>query len=543
MKILGFEIGIQKAVESVAVIETQAPTTREAKASLYSNIIPLNSQVLSFNGEKNLGDMGPIISYIPDYYGLSERAWQAYMESDLARTVIDKWESWIIDVGLKLKANPQKIVLNSEGIAMSKDGSESFNDTVESRFEVWSRSKKASISGEETFNEITKSIFIHSKIGGDCLTVLRYVDGCVKVQKIEGSRVQNPMPKQPTQSNNTISNGVEKDTSGKVVGYHVRHGNTFDFIPAYSSETGLRVAFLVMGTKWRMGYDRGLPVIATALESLKKIERYREATIGSAEEVAKITYQVVHQNYSDNSSPLANQLARATNIGGENQIPTDSLGDAFADRLAITTGKQAFNNTKGARIEAIDHGNGLSGFKEFYSTNADIICSAVGIPPNVALSIYNDSFSASRAATKDWDHSMDVERDTFANQYYKYVYQFWLFTEILKGKVKAPGYLLAFLNNEWMITEAYENARFTGPHFPHIDPKKEADAARILLGELGKNIPLSTVEQETESLGKGDSDSNIEQFSDEYSVSKELGLLTPPKEQIVSIPADPKASK
>lgn len=107
MKILGFEIGIQKAVEvesveveSVEVIETQAPTTREAKASLYSNIIPLNSQVLSFNGEKNLGDMGPIISYIPDYYGLSERAWQAYMESDLARTVIDKWESWIIDVGL-----------------------------------------------------------------------------------------------------------------------------------------------------------------------------------------------------------------------------------------------------------------------------------------------------------------------------------------------------------------------------------------------------------------------------------------------------------
>ena len=48
------------------------------------------------------------------------------------------------------------------------------------------------------------------------------------------------------------------------------------------------------------------------------------------------------------------------------------------------------------------------------------------------------------------------------------------------------------------------------------------------LDELGKNTPLTTVEQATEALMGGDSDSNIEQFGVELQYAKQNGLIDPP---------------
>lgn len=533
---MGF-LGIKTRSEremSAQIIDLQSRIenqSSELKAALeYSNITPIGSRVLPFDGEKNLGNIGPIISYVPDYYKLSTRAWQAYIETPLAKTVADKWVGWIIDQGLKLKANPARIVLESEGIQMTKQASEKFNDIVESRFDVWANSKHSSFTNEDTFAETTRSVYIGSKIGGDQLVVIRYINNTVKIQVIDGQRVKGQYLVNP-ESKNIISNGVEISVTGRTVGYWVCMPNTlaYEFIPAYSASTGLRTAFLVKGTRWRFDYHRGLPVVTTVLESLKKIERYQEASIASAEEVAKVAYQVIHQNFSDGSSPMLNQMAKTFGDGNIDD-PVDALGQKLAENLAATTNKMAYNNPKGAKIETINQSNNLNGFETFYQTNAHIICSAIGIPPNVALSIYNDSFSASRAATKDWDHSMDVEREFFSAQYYNYIYKFWLYTEILKNKIQAPGYLSAFENGDFMVTESYERARFTGPHFPHINPLVEVQAERLKLGEAGKNIPLTTAELATEMLGTGDSDSNAVQFADELKTAETLGIKTEPKQ-------------
>jgi hypothetical protein len=203
---------------------------------------------------------------------------------------------------------------------------------------------------------------------------------------------------------------------------------------------------------------------------------------------------------------------------------TDAAGNAFANKVAVTTNKQVFNNPKGAELKPVNQSTAVSGFTEFYEPNANIIFACIGIPPNVAMSIYNDSFSASRAATKDWDHTMDIERNDFTNQYFHYVYKFWLYSEMIQNKIPAQGYLKAFFKGNIMVTEAYERMRLTGPHFPHIDPVKEVKAEREKLGELGKMIPLTTVELATEALGGGDSDSNMEQFADELQIAKDLKL-------------------
>ncbi len=482
-----------------------------------------------FTGEKSFGGIGPAKRYLPEYYTLAIRSWQAYMDSPIAISIINKWVNWIIGEGLKLKTNPSSIVLESEGITMDKKEREKFNDLVEARFHVWAMSKKSSFNEQENFYETSRKIYLQSKINGDCLVVLKYVDGMVKVQVIDGSAIMNPSVMQDPNAETFVSNGVEiYKKTGKEKGYWVNTVNfQTEFIEAYS-KTGLRVAFLVRGTKWRSDYHRGLPTIASMLESISKIDKYQAATLSSAEEVAKIAYQVVHQAYSTGENPDAENMVKAYQlangiIDGTN-LPTDDLGNQLASRIAATMQKSAFNNPVGAEIKTINKGQMVSGFEEFYSTNSHIICAAIGIPPNVAMSIYNDSFSASRAATKDWDHSMDVERALTDFQFLSYVYQFWLFTEVSTNKVSAPGFIESFLKKNEMVKEAYQIARFTGQHFPHIDPDKEVKALRRMLGPNADHLPLTTIEQATETLGQGDSDSIMEQFADEVAIGNSLKI-------------------
>ena len=485
-----------------------------------SNDSYVDSYVLSFNGEKNYGDLGPIIEYIMDYYGLNRRSYQAYLESEIAHTVLNRYFTWIVDGGLRLELEPVKELLESEGVNVDK--LEDFTRLTEMRWSLWAKSKKASLSGMESLHEQAEGTYKHASIGGDALVVLHYIDGIVKVKVYDGIHINQTIT--TIKSDGTrIINGVEIDETGRHIGYHiVKAGMTETaFIPAWSKSTGLRRAFLVYGNKYRVDDVRGVPRIAVALETLKKLERYKEATVGSAEERQKIAYQIVHDLNSSGLSPLDDGLAQLSGrTSAKAEIPIDDQNIALRNQVYATTNKQTFNMTRGSELKILESKNELF-FKEFYQTNADFICAAMGIPPNVAFSMYNDSFSASRAATKDWEHTMEIERKRFYRQFYSPILAFWFHTEILQGKIQAPGYLEAWQSDNVYVLEAYLNARFTGAKFPHIDPLKEVKAERMKLGKLGEYLPLTHLQSSSEVLMTGEATHNIEQlYRDLESVTK-----------------------
>lgn len=520
------------------IVRDQIEQTAELQAQV--SAIPMNGSNYSvmpqyrvnyWDGEKNDGALGPILNYIPQYYDLAARSWSIYVTSDIAKTVIDKWVTWIISQGLNLKSEPVRKVLESEGITMTAQEAEQFNDIVEARFSVWANSPMSSYSGEETLASIAKGTFKSGKIGGDVLVVLRYENGTVTVQSIDGRRIVHPGIITDVKEGNRVFDGIEINERGGHEAYWVRGKNGEpQRIPAYDETTGLRCAFLYKGSNWSLDYKRGIPVIATVMESIAKLDRYKEAIVANAEEIAKIIMQITHERDSDGSNPFSGGgvLTRFQPANAKETTPVDEFGDQLAKRVQATFQKATINMGKGMKIEPVQPTTAIREFQQFYESNSHIICAAVGIPPNVAFSLYTDSFSASRAATKDWDHTIDVERGDFTNQFYSYIYKFWLFTEIMKGKINAPGFTEAYMNKNRMITESYTNARFTGPHFPHIDPLKEVKAEREKLGPLAANVPLTTIEQAVESLGGGDSDSNLMQFADELKVANELGLKPEP---------------
>jgi len=497
-----------------------------------------NSYVMSYDGEKNQGEMGPIIQYELFYHGLRLRSWQSYLESDIAKTVLNKFSLWIVDKGLKLQSAPAKNVLTSEGIDID---TEKFNEITEARFNVWSKSKHSSHNGMGSLKTIAKEAFKNAKIGGDVLVILRFKKNKLSVQLVDGAHVSSPFAPNKEMNGNKIVDGIEIDKNGKHVAYHIKTSPMkHERVEAWSKSTGFRTAFLVYGSKYRIDNMRGVPIISTSLETLKKIERYKEAAVGSAEERQKIAYSIEHGMSSTGESPLVDSIAAMTNAdapSGLNGIPVDEQGVKLAAAITATTNKQAFNMPIDSKLNVLESKNEMF-FKEFYGTNADIVCSGVGIPPNVAFSIYNDSFSASRAATKDWEHTIDFERDDFQEQFYNPIYQLWLHMEILNQKIQAPGYLVAFNNDDFMVVESYQCARFTGPKFPHIDPLKEAKAEREKLGAAGAHLPLTTQEAATEQLQEGDSTSNTEQFAKELNRAEDLEIEIQPKTEEPIVPTE-----
>ena len=349
-----------------------------------------NAYVVPYDGEKNLGEIGPAFDYVLDFDMLRIRSWQSYLENDISQTILNKYVLWMIDEGLKLQANPAKLVLEEKGIKMEN---EKFNNSVEAHFSIWANSTYSSFDGMEDLNTTAKEAYKNAKIGGDVLVVLRLVDGIVKVQLIDGCHVRTPFIV-PPEDGNRIMHGVEVDAKGTHVAYHIQKKDMkYERIPAVGGKSKLVMAFMVYGSKYRLDNYRGMPIIGTSLESLAKIDRYKEAAVGGAEERAKIPYSIEHESYSTGESPLANSLASAFDAGQSTStdLPVDEAGNQLANTVSSSTNKTVFNMPLGAKIKAIQSTQEMF-FKDFYGTMADTICSAIGIPPNVAFSIYNDSF-------------------------------------------------------------------------------------------------------------------------------------------------------
>lgn len=502
--------------------DSKAPTPKADRSG--GSYTPLFS--VSYNGEKNLGEIGPIMKYSIDYGALRLRSWQSYLDSEITQTVINRFTTWVIGKGLKLQAEPEQRVLEMNGITLDF---QKFSEDVESYFGVYSKSKISDFANMKSLNHNANAAFKNAIIGGDVLVVLRYVNGVTKIQLIDGAHIQSPAygtEAYPSklENGNVIKNGIEITPSGEHVRYFVCNADySFTAIDAKSKKTGLQLAFLVYGLEYRLDNVRGLPLVSTVLETLKKLERYKEATVGSAEERQKIALIIEHELGGSGENPLNRQLAKAMDFSEDNDLPKDVSGTELSNTVAVTTNKQAVNLPPGAKINSLESKNELY-FKDFYTVNINLVCAALGIPPEVAMSKYDSNFSASRAALKDWEHTLNVKRASFSEQFYKPIYNFFLEVSILEDKIAAPGYLTAKMSDNVYLIEAYRNARFVGAPVPHIDPLKEVNAERMKLGTMGAHLPLTTLEAATEVLNGGESKSNIVQYGKEQKLAEENGI-------------------
>lgn len=499
--------------------KAKALATAEPKASYKQTEYQIYETI--WDGEKTTGELGAPLSYMPDYSGLSYRSWQAFTESDLAQILVKATVNWVIGTGLKIQSEPTESIIESEGFAFDK---KTFTKQLEDRFRTYAKTNAATYSQMENYNKIQRTAYLNSIVGGDVLCVMRVgKNNLPTIQLIDGIFVQNPRLEERDlidKRGNEIIHGVErnKETKKHVAYYVLNSDNTFTRIMAEGKNTGREMAFFLYGSEYRIDSVRGMPLLSAVLEKMKKLDRYTEAIVGSAEEAAKVPWVWEHSRDSTGENPDFGKLGEMLGDPNSTTSGESNIIDMTAQTTAVrrTFGKEPYNLPIGASLKKLD--SAMEKDQEAFITgNYIYICAALETPYEVALMKYVNSFSSSRMASQSYLTILNIKRQLFNDAFNNKFLNLFLDTQILSDKIKADGYFSAVNKGDVILLQAYRNARFTGPGVPQADPSKEVKA---VVAQINSN--LLTHDEGIERLGnKSDFDNTIDRLSEENKMIKE----------------------
>jgi lambda family phage portal protein len=429
-------------------------------------------------GSKYYNGFGETKIYIPDYFTMRVRSEQLYKENIYARGIIWRLVTNIINTGLTPEVQPIESVL---GVPDGSLGD--WSELVEDRFSIWGTSKKLSdTTRQRNFWKLQQLVKLESLVVGDVLVVLRLdrVTGLPRVQLISGTFINTPPGMAITKSGNRIIYGVELNQFNQQVAYHVTQLDRSSIrIPAVGAKSGRQVAWLVYGTERKLNEVRGEPFLSLAFQSLKEIDRYRDATQRKAAINAMIALFMKKTQDKMGSKPITGAAVRKTKL--------ETTGIDGVDRKYNIA-----NQIPGLVMEELQYGEepvafGNQGtdtnFSDFESAIIHGIAWAFEIPPEILELSFASNYSASQAAINEFKMFLNRVRSDFGADFCDPIYQEWLISEVLNQRIKAPGFLESWRDPlQFDIYGAWVTTEWSGAIKPSTDIKKQAQGYELMIG-------------------------------------------------------------
>lgn len=454
---------------------TQKVSVAQLKPSALSNAVSS-----AFDGDKFFGGFGPTQIQWTDYWTLRQRSAQLFNENLYARGLIRRLVTNEINTGLTPEATPDEEIL---GVA--DDSLADWTETVENRFGIYAQGKKlCDWKQQSTFGAIQRTARMEALIEGDVLVVLRQSQrtGLPQIQLVSGSKVRTPLIGEiKLRAGNEIKHGVEFDSSGRVVAHWIATGVLSESkrIPAFGEKSGRKLSWLVYGTDKRMDEVRGQPILSLVLQSLKEIDRYRDSTqrkavinsilamfIEKGEDkmgtlpvtggaVRKDTYTATNNN---------NGEARDFNIAG--QIPGMVMQELQHGEKPVAFGSQGTDTN----------------FGTFESAILQTVAWANEIPPEILTLAFSNNYSASQAAINEFKIYLNKVWSEFGEDFCGPIFTEWMLSEVLMGKIEAPGLLEAWRTpSQYDAFGAWTSVEWYGSIKPSTDMLKQVKASELFV--------------------------------------------------------------
>lgn len=436
---------------------------------------------------------------------LRSRARSLYMGSPLATSAIKSLRTSVVGPGLHLHTK-----VNRKYLGLTDERATALNEEIEEEFELWAADKRSvDVTGLNDFYELQQIALIGWRCSGDIFCNLEMENITtrrpygLRLRLIEADRISTPGNYFASyglypESGNRVYDGVEIDSKGKVVAYHIR--NTYP--REASTETAQWTRVLAVGENTgdpnilhimdaeRPDQYRGVSCLAPAIECLLQLGRYL-----NSEESAALLESYLSLYITTQANPEGGPALQAPGMFSDEEDDRDP-----AD-FALGPGQVSFLKP-GEQINAVEPKRPGNQFDPFIRCVAMQAGAAMEIPVDVLLKSYNSSYSASRAALQDFWRKVRMDRAWFASDFCSEVYAVWFAEAVARGRIKAPGFFsdprarMAYLNHEW-----------NGPAMPHLDPVKES----VAMEKMVKNGWVTNT-QATTQLNGGDFMANMEQL-------------------------------
>src|SRR6478736_3576947 len=184
MGLLSF-LGLQKIEEK----STSPESTVYQGDFHYGHSYPIVNKV--WDGEKTLGELGVVVRNMPDYQKLRLRMYNAYATIDTVKIISSKFFYWTIGSGLKLQAEPNRLVLESEGIMNDARVYTKFQKIAEARFMVYANSKECDFLKQKSLHDLAMDAYQGKFLGGDILVIARFDNNGPNYKILSGDNVCN----------------------------------------------------------------------------------------------------------------------------------------------------------------------------------------------------------------------------------------------------------------------------------------------------------------------------------------------------------------
>lgn len=435
------------------------------------------SQLLT--GDKFVGGFGATKLFTPDYWTLRKRSAQLFHENIYARGLIRRLITNEINTGLTLEATP-----NSKILGIDEDTLNTWSDDVEDRFSIWAETPDlCDFKGEDTFGQIQRKKRAQAIVSGDVLVVYRFDKNLKmpRIQLIPGDDIKTPLGVSPRQGN-TIKLGVELDKNNRQVAYWTSENGKAKRIPAFGEKSGRRLAKLVYGSDMLIDEVRGMPLLGICLQSLKELDRYRDAELRAAVVNSMVAAWVEKNEDKPGTRPFSGGAVRTDTID-----QSESANDADTQVRDFTLSSQlpgfvAEELQQGEKLQSYDTSRPNVNYGTFESAVAHALAWCHEVPPEVFLLAFNNNYSASRAAINEFKMYLNKARSDEASDFCKPVYKQWLIAEVLTGRIDAPGLLEAWRNpDDFTILGAWISSDWGGAIKPSVDLKKEVEGYRSMI--------------------------------------------------------------
>ena len=459
---------------------------------------------------------------------LRQRGRILYMASPIATSAIKTNRTSVIGIGLQFRSRIDRDILG-----LSPEAAKEWQRRAEAEFALWASNKRnCDAIGINNFAGLQQLALQAWLMSGDVFALIKRYKATptapytLRMHLIEADRVATPtentsisspsMTDGKTKDGNRIYDGVEVDSEGMVVAYHIRNTYPNQFtsektewirIPAYGELTGQPNILHIMDSE-RPDQYRGVSYLAPVIEELLQLRRYTESELMGA--LIQSFFTAWIKTKTDPTEIPINETGSGNVVGIAGEEPEN-----------VSTSENEYEMGPGSVLhleddEDVVFGNPnipTSGFKNFVDAVSELVGAALEIPKDILLKNFNSSYSASRGALLHAWEAFKMRRQWFVNDFCQPVYEIWLAEAVAMGRIKAPGFF-----NDPLIRAAWSGARWIGPAQGQLDPTKEAKAA-IMLVDRG----FKTHEQVTVEMDGGDWEENVEQLSRENELLKTAG--------------------
>lgn len=252
-----------------------------------------------------------------------------------------------------------------------------------------------------------------------------------------------------------IMQGVECNTWGRAIGYHVykRHpGDPNVYADSTKRVSADRIRHLKMID--RMGQRRGVSLLASVLTRLDDLKDYEESERIAAKIAASLAAVIIKgdpQSYGESTDPNAAKTGPR--------------------RMQMQPGMIFDDLRPGESVETIDSKRPNPNLEVYRNGQLRATAAGMSVSFSTLAKNYNGSYSAQRQELVEQYGAYGVLSHEFINQISRPTYERLIFTAVASGELVVPrGTPMASL----------ADALYLAPTMPWIDPQREANSMQIL---------------------------------------------------------------